>query len=147
MPYSQYLATRILNWHRGVANGVAGSNPGMPAAPSTIYISVHSADPGPLGTANDVTNIVATARGSIPAANWSVPTEAPPPATGFQMSNTAAVTISGSAPGTATVSYFGCWDAAVGGNFLEYGPLANPLTIAVGDIVRFSTGQLVLRKV
>jgi hypothetical protein len=43
------------------------------------------------------------------------------------------------------VSYFGCWDAASGGNFLEYGVIANPPTIAIGDLVRFSVGGLVLR--
>lgn len=147
MPYSQYLATRILNWHRGVANGTTGAQPGIPAAPTTLYVSLHSADPGVNGANNDVTSTVAAARGTIPAADWSLPTPAPSPASGFQVSNTNQVTLSNSAPGTATVTYFGLWDAAVGGNFLEYGVLGNPLTIAVGDIVRFSVGQLVLRKI
>jgi hypothetical protein len=45
------------------------------------------------------------------------------------------------------VSYFGCWDAASGGNFLEYGVIANPPTIAIGDLVRFSVGGLVLKEI
>jgi hypothetical protein len=147
MPFSNYLATRSLNWIRGVANGATTPAAGMPAAPSTLYISLHSADPGVNGTNADVTSIVSAARGSIVAANWSSPTASSAPASGFQISNTAEVQVTASAIGSATVSYFGIWDAATSGNFLEYGVLSNPLTIATGDIVKFAIGQLVSRHI
>lgn len=149
MPFSNYLATRTLNWMRGVANGATSPAAGMPAAPATLYISLHSADPGMNGTSADVTANISAARGSIAAANWSAPSTPTPwtPATGFQISNTAEAAITASAIGSATVSYFGLWDAATSGNFLQYGQLANPLVVAVGDSVKFSIGQLVLRHI
>lgn len=149
MPFSNYLATRTLNWMRGVANGATSPSAGMPAAPATLYISLHSADPGMNGTTADVTLNVAAARGSIVAANWSAPAALNPftPATGFQISNTAEAVITASAVGSATVSHFGVWDASTAGNFLQYGQLTNPLVVAVGDSVKFSIGQLVLRHI
>lgn len=139
MPFSEYLAYRLLNWHRGTA---------APAPPARIYISLHSALPGPDGTQNDVTASVAGARGSIIAASWSAPTSIQQGADLIhEISNTAVVSLSASAAGAATVTYFGCWDAAVGGNFLQYGVLTNPLTIAVGDVVRFAVGGLTLREI
>jgi len=139
MPFSQYQAYNLLNWHRGTA---------MPAPPATIYISLHSTLPGANGTQGDVTAAVAGARGSIAAANWSAPTSVQAgDILSFESSNTAVVTLSASAVGAATVSYFGCWDAATGGNFLEYGVLTNPLAIAIGDVVRFAVGGLILKEI
>lgn len=138
MPFSQYMATQLLNWARGVA---------VASAPSVIYISLHSANPGPTGALNDITATVAGSRGSIPAANWSLPAALQQgDATLFEISNTAQVLLSSSAPGTGTATYFGCWDAASGGNFLEYATLVNPLTILVGDVIRFPVGALMLRR-
>jgi hypothetical protein len=139
MPFSQYLAYNLLNWHRGTA---------MPAAPATIYISLHSSLPGPNGTQGDVTVATVGGRGSIASANWSAPTSVVAGSTtSFESSNTAVVTLSSSAVGAATITYFGCWDAATAGNFLEYGTLTSPLAIAVGDAVRFSVAGLVLKEV
>lgn len=144
MPFSSYLATRTLNWLRGVTNG---ASTGMPSAPGTLYISLHSANPSSAGTTADVTTTIASGRGSIPASNWSSPAAATSPATGFEISNTAAVSITSNAIGGATVTNFGIWDSATGGNFLEYGSLSSPLTVAAGDTVSFAIGQLILRHV
>lgn len=139
MPFSQYMATQLLNWARGIA---------VASPPPVTYVSLHSANPGPAGTLNDITTTVAGSRGSIPAANWSLPVASQSEGeTLFEISNTSQLVMSSSAPGTGTASYFGCWDAASGGNFLEYAPLTNPLTIMVGDVVRFSVGALTLRRV
>lgn len=147
MPFSNYLATRNLNWFRGVANGATTPSPGMPAAPATLYISLHSANPGVNGVTADVTTTVASGRGSIAAADWSAPTPSTSPATGFQISNTVDVAITSSAVSGATVTHFGVWDAATGGNFLEYGALTSSLVVITGDIVKFATGQLILRHI
>lgn len=139
MPFSQYMATQFLNWARGIA---------VASPPLVIYISLHSAHPGPAGTLNDITAAAVGGRGSIPAANWSLPVASQQgDTTFFEISNTSQVLLSSSAPGTGAAAYFGCWDAASGGNFLEYAPLTNPLTIMVGDVVRFSVGALTLRKI
>lgn len=63
------------------------------------------------------------------------------------MANTAAVTLSNSAINASpvTVTYFGLWTAATGGNFLNYGLLSPAVTIVNADVVRFGVGQLVLR--
>lgn len=147
MPFSNYMATRTLNWLRGVANGATTPAPGMPSAPTTLYISLHSGNPGVNGTSSDVTTSIATGRGSIASTAWTAPTASTSPASGFQISNASSVTITSSAIGSATVTHFGIWDSATGGNFLEYGTLTSQLAVISGDAIAFAIGQLILRHV
>ena len=135
MPFSQYLADVQLNWLRGTSYA---------SAPSTnLYISLHSADPGINGLNSDVTVTLAGSRGTLPIANLTAP--AASPSGGRQVSNSASVSLSNSAQGAATVTYYGIWDAASGGNFLTYGLLTQPVNVLVGDIIEFPVGQLVIR--
>lgn len=135
MPFSQYLADSALNWFRGNA---------FAAAPATnLYISVHTADPGPSGANNDVTATLAGVRGTLPVSALSAP--ANNSNGGRQISNTSPVSLSSSSSGAATLTYFGLWTAATGGNFLTYGLLATPVSVFVGDVLEFPVGQLVIR--
>ncbi|MGA1730528.1 MAG: phage tail fiber protein [Steroidobacteraceae bacterium] len=136
MPFSTYLADSVLNWFKGSS---------APAAPSTVYISLHTADPGPVGATADVTTTLMGGRVSISTGAFSAPTNSPPPATGRQISNTGLVTLAASAGGAAVITHFGVWSAATAGNFLTYGTLANPLSVFNGDTLEFPVGQLVIR--
>lgn len=138
MPSSTYLADSNLNWFRGNS---------FVAPPTTVYVSLHTADPGPTGITADVTTAVAGGRAALSVAALSAPTNATPPATGRQISNTSTVALSASAAGSALITHFGIWSAASGGNFLTYGTLVNPLSVFTGDVLEFPVGQLVIRSV
>jgi hypothetical protein len=135
MPSSQYFAEVKLNWLRGTA---------APAALTNLYVSLHTADPGANGINNDVTAAVASARGVIPIANLSAPTAAA--GGGFQISNTASLVMTNSALAIATLTHVGFWNALSGGNFICYGTLSPATPVAIGDVLRFAVGQLVIKE-
>ncbi len=138
MPFSSYLADSNLNWFKGSA---------FVATPTTLYISIHTADPGAAGTTADVTTAVIGGRATLGIAALSAPTNSPLPATGRQISNTSAVSLSASALGSTLITHFGVWSAASGGNFLAYGTLTNPVSVFTGDVLEFPVGQMVIRVV
>lgn len=141
MAFSEYLANSTLNWLR---------NNAFPTELSNVYISIHTGSPGVNGSANDVTSSIASGgRAALAGANLSAPTTA---SGGFQISNTAAVTITSSAtnaptPAGVTLTHFGIWDSQTGGNFLGFGVLSQPVKIFTGDTVQFAIGALVVRVV
>lgn len=136
MPYSTYFNDAMLNWFKGTT---------FPAAISNLYVSLHTDNPGTAGTANDVTATVATNRAAVAAADLSAPANSGLSGGGRQISNTATVTLTSNAGASATITYFGIWDAVSGGNFLGYGMLATPRLVQVGDVVQFPISQLILR--
>jgi hypothetical protein len=119
---SDYLENAVINWLRGTA---------MPAAPGTLYVSLHTADPGETGASEHG----ATAAYARTAATLSAP---PSP-----VSNTANVEFpTATANYSAAITHVGLWDAASGGNFLGGGALSASRTINNGDTPRFATGTL-----
>lgn len=138
MPFSQYFAQSTLNWLRTQQF----DNP-----PSSIFISLHTADPGVNGIDADVTTTVAGARGTLPSTNLSAPTASSLPGGGFQVSNTSTVLMTSSALAPALLTHFGIWNSISGGNFLAYGVLDNPVNVSVGDVLQFTTAQLVVRSI
>lgn len=137
MPFSSYLASSLLNWHRGVS---------MLPPPPSVHIGLHSGNPGASGLLNDVTVGVAEGRATIPVSSWREPVKTEGSDTvSYTISNDAAVVFTESAGATTLVSHFSCWDSATGGNFLGYGLIAGALTIVAGDPVRFLPGALKIR--
>lgn len=104
--------------------------------PATVYVSLHSADPGETG-ANELSGD-GYARASITnnATNW-------PASTGGVKSNGAAITFP-AATGTDwdEATHFGIWDASSAGNPLYLGELTLPKTVQVGDTASFAIGEL-----
>lgn len=135
MPSSQYYASAKLNWLRGTA---------FPSALSSLHISLHTANPGASGSTGDVTTATVGGRTALSTSNLSAPTIAA--SGGFQVSNTTAVLATNSALASNTITYVGLWDAATGGNFITYGVLTNPANVAIGDVLRFGVGQIVIRE-
>ncbi|MEB3235362.1 MAG: hypothetical protein VKM98_08030 [Cyanobacteriota bacterium] len=135
MPFSQYLNDATLNWFRGSS---------FAAAPATnVYLSLHSSEPGALGANGDVTTAVAGTRTTVPITVFGAPST--PTGGGRRIANNSTVTVTASATGAATVTYFGLWDAASAGNFLCYGILAQPVSVLTGDLLRFLAGDLAIR--
>lgn len=133
MAASTYLGDTILNWLRGTA---------FAAAPSGLYVSIHSADPGGAGTTGDVTTAVLGGRVQLLQANLGSP--AASAEGGRQISNVAALTLTSSALASATLTHYGVWTASSGGSFLVSGQLTAPVAAVTGDILRFAAGQLII---
>ena len=140
MAFSQYFATQILNWVK--------SSP-FPTAPTEVYISLHTTDPGTAGTSGDVTNtitgstnrtqILSTAFGAIAGASGG----------GFEEKNTGVVQLTTAASNTSaiTVTHFGVWDSVTSGNFLASGELTSSVDVELGDTVQFNIDALAIRVV
>lgn len=138
MAFSQYLADKILIWIKGTT---------FPTALSTVYISLHSGDPGTAGANN---NVQLTITGSANRTSVSTSTFSAVGAAsggGFQVTNNSSVQITTNAAGGATVTYFGVWDAVTGGNFLASGQLTTSVDVVAGDTVQFNAGALAIRLV
>ena len=127
MSKSNYLEDAILDHILG---------DGTFSQPATVYVSLHSADPGDTGASELSGNGYARVAVTNNATNW-------PNASGGVKSNGAAITFP-AATGSdwATATHFGIWDASSAGNPLFFGALADSKTVEVGDIASFATGEI-----
>jgi hypothetical protein len=96
--------------------------------PSTVYVSLHTADPGETGD-NEVTG----GGYSRKAVTFNAPS-------GGSMTNAADVDFPNMP--AATITHVGLWDAASAGNFLWGGALTASKTTNAGDTFRIPAGQL-----
>lgn len=96
--------------------------------PATIYVSLHTADPGDSG-ANEVSG-GGYARQAVTLA--AAANKATSNTTVIEFTNMPAVTI----------THCAIWDAQTGGNVLMYGALTQSKTVNAGDTVRFNVGDL-----
>lgn len=137
MAFSTALANSLLGWFKGSA---------FPSAPSTtLYLSLHTGEPGPAGTANDVTTAVAGGRAAMPIADLGAIGEASEG--GRVISVEAIVNFTNSALAAATISHVGIWSAASAGTFHAGAALTQSAGVLIGDIVRIPIGGLRLRAV
>lgn len=138
MAFSQYLADKILTWVKGTT---------FPAALSTVYISLHSSDPGTAGANGDVQATVTGSANRTSVATSTFSAVGSAPGGGFQVTNNNSVQITASATGAATVTHFGVWDSVTSGNFLASGSLTASVGVVIGDTVQFNAGALAIRLV
>lgn len=130
MPFSQYLASEILDW-------VTGGT--FPSAPTALAINIHGSNPGPTGTAGSIQSAVTGSVNRTLVSQLDVGIIVPVTPEGYEKLNTAVITITGSAVNGSPLvaSHASLWDAQTGGNLLFYGPLAAPQEIQTGDLVKF----------
>ena len=138
MPFSQYLATKILDWVKGTA---------FPSVPTGLYITIHSATPTNDGSAANITSTV-TGNGNriqIPQADLAAVTAVG--GGGFERLNSAAVIITNSAVNgsSAFASHASLWDANSGGNLLFHDALSVVTEIQFGDLVKFDPSTFSVR--
>lgn len=138
MAFSQYLADKLLIWVKGTS---------FPTALSTVYISLHSSDPGTAGTTGDVQLTVTGSANRTSVTTSTLSSVGAAPGGGFQVTNNNSLQITASAAGAATVTHFGVWDAVTGGNFLASGSLTASVGVVIGDTVQFNAGALAIRLV
>jgi len=108
------------------------------AKPSALYIGLITAlIDGEAGTVTEVTggSYARVARNPLDA-NWDVTT------TTGTTANTASIQFPAATADWGTVTSFGIWDAATGGNLLIYSALTNARTITNGTTPSFGVGAL-----
>tara|TARA_Y100001937_G_scaffold82001_2_gene110927 strand:- start:7227 stop:7649 length:423 start_codon:yes stop_codon:yes gene_type:complete len=140
MAFSQYFATQVLSWVKGSP---------FPTALSNVYISLHSSDPGTSGTSGDVTNSITGSTNRTTISSSALGAVAGASGGGFEITNTGVVQLTTSAQNTnaVTVTHFGVWDQASGGNFLASGQLTSSVDVELGDTVQFNIGAMAVRVV
>lgn len=124
---SHYTQAALLNWLKGTA---------MPAAPSGVYVGLFNGDPSDTGSAGAEVTATIRAGGRVAATFGAL--------TGnTSMANSADVDF-GAAAGAATVSHFGLFSAASGGNLLASGAVAQSKSVAATNLVKFPAGSLTI---
>lgn len=119
MSISNYLETKILDL---VFNGTAYSGQ------STVYVKLHTGDPGEDGTANAAAH---TTRAAVTFAA----------ASGNTCASDAAATFTSMAA-NETISHVSLWDASSAGNCLWVGALTASKAVNTGDTFQINSGQL-----
>ena len=134
MSKSDFLENELLDHRYGGSDYVR---------PATVYMRLHTADPGETGSGAEVSTGVWTNYAAVAITNNA--TNFPAAAAGSKSNGTlidfGTATISGAAP---DVTHASIWDAATGGNLMDYGALASPKTINDGDPVSVPIGDLVI---
>ena len=123
MSFSNYLETKVLDHVFGAT---------AYTAPSTLYLSLHTANPDEDGSGAEVsTSGTAYARQAVAFTT-----------SGNTTSNTAAVEYPTATSNFGTVTHVGVYDAATSGNLLCYATLTSSKTIETGDVFRVPAGDL-----
>lgn len=106
--------------------------------PATLYISLHTGDPGETGSSE------ATGSGYARKDVTNNATNFPAAASGAKSNGTAITfaTATGDWSSGSNMTHFGIWDAVSSGNFLGGGSLAVAKPVLNGDTPSFGVGDL-----
>ena len=126
MSFSNYLENEVLDH-------VFGGN--AYSAPSTIYLSLHTADPGEDASGGSEISTVGSAY-VRKSASFSV--------SGNTATTSAAVEWDQATSNWGTISHVGVWDASASGNMMAYSSLTESQTVNSGDVIRINSGQLTI---
>lgn len=121
MSFSNYLETKVLDH---VFGGTSYT------APSTLYLSLHTANPDEDGSGAEVSG------GGYARQTITFTTS------GNTTSSSAAVEFPTATANYGTVTHVGVYDASSAGNLLAYAALTSSKTIETGDVFRVPTGDL-----
>lgn len=102
----------------------------------TLYVGLSTANPGANGAGNAEPAGGAYARVATIAANWTWN------ATPKRIENAATLTFPTPTAPWGTVTYMTLWDAATGGNMIDYTALATAKTVGTGEAPFFDVGQM-----
>jgi hypothetical protein len=108
------------------------------ALTTTIFVSLHTADPTDTGTFGEVST-VGTQYQRKQVTSWTNTGNNPTIA-----SNTSTFNFTQASANWGTVSHLGYWDAVTGGNFLGGALLTTSHAVNNGDTARFSAGTLTI---
>lgn len=122
--FSDYLEKKILD-HTFLGTAFT--------QPASIFIKLHSGDPGKNGTSNAAGNTTRVACSAFNAAS----------ATGGTKTSNAAVQWTNVTP-AETYSYISLWDDPSAGNCLGSGQLTAPVPVSVGATFTIASGALTI---
>jgi len=123
---SNYLEIKFLDHFLGTASTTS---------PSTVYLSLHTADPTDAGSGAEVsTSGSAYVRKAIAFSA----------ASGGSATNSGAVTFDTATSAWGTISHIGVWDASSSGNLLFHGALDASKTIASGDVFKVNASGITM---
>lgn len=131
---SNYVEAKVLDWvFKQTAFG---------SAPTVLYVSLHSADPGDTGASELSGNSYARAQlnpdtNNSTDVNWNAKGTSGQAAT---MSNKLDITFPTATGNWTTATYFGIWDASSSGNLLWSGAITGGLTVNNGNTAKFTAG-------
>ena len=100
-------------------------------SPTTVYVSLHTADPTDAGTGTEVSGGSYVRKSATFAA----------PSNGVSATS-ADVTFDQATASWGTITHIGIWDALTTGNMLYHTPLTTSKTIDSGDIFKIASGSL-----
>ncbi len=100
-------------------------------SPTTVYVSLHTADPTDAGTGTEVSGGSYVRKSATFAA----------PSNGVSATS-ADVTFDQATASWGTITHIGIWDAESTGNMLYHTPLTTSKTIDSGDIFKIASGSL-----
>jgi len=126
MPLSTFAGNLVLDWLLSTATATR---------PTAWYLSLHVGDPGLTG-ANEL--VVGTDAAYVRKAITFAAAATKQKATDASVTWTA-----DAAATTYIVTHVGIWDALTAGNFLSYGTLAVPETIAASGSFNLSAGRAI----
>jgi hypothetical protein len=109
--------------------------------PATIYVSLHTADPGDNGSGAEVAGTGYQREGIDTGASsgWTAPASGD---SGYKTDNAADVTFPAAGASWGTVTHAALWDSLTTGNMLFYGQLGTSKTVSTGDVLVISAGDL-----
>ena len=135
--FSNYLENAIIAW------GFTGTP--FPAQLTSVWVSLHTGDPGDTGANEVVVGVTNYARIQVANAGWTKNLSTPASA------NNNADIVFPTSPATTTwagnITHVGIWDAQIGvgtPNFLYGGALTTPRAVAVGDVFKFLVNNLTI---
>lgn len=100
-------------------------------APTSVYVSLHTADPTDAGTGTEVSGNAYVRK----AATFASPSNG-------ASATSADVTFDQATGSWGTITHIGIWDAESTGNMLYHTPLTTSKTIDSGDIFKIASGSL-----
>ena len=125
MSYANYLENKILDH--------IFDDPAF-TPPANVFIALYTATPNDAGGGTEAT-FGSYARQSTGAADWNA-------ASGGSKTNANIITFPESTSGSETITHFGLFDAASGGNLLAYGALTAGQLVTSGSTLKFTAGNL-----
>jgi hypothetical protein len=103
--------------------------------PPTIYVGLSTADPLDDGSGLAEPSGNGYARVQTSTGDWTT-------ASGGAIDNANDITFSEATGSWGTITHFGLFDAASGGNLLAHGTLSQSKSITTGDTAKFAAGDL-----
>ena len=121
MPISNYAENKILDHVTGEASWTM---------PTTVYVKLHTGDPGGAATSNAATETTRKAASWAAASSGSIATDAT-----LEWTNVAA---------TETITHWSLWDNSTAGNALWTGALSSSAAVTAGDTFQITSLTLSL---